>query len=196
MANWYRRILWVLILLCGTMLRGTAVAQSRDGSSASPAGSDRSSQPTPKLLSAAQASSTEDAAAESELLRLANQSRQQAGVPPLRMNEDLIKAARAHARLMIQQQQLSHQFDGEASLMKRLHETGVPLNSAGENVAYNASAEAAFEAFMHSPAHRSNLLDPDFNAAGFAAIWSEGRLYVVQDFVRQVPDMTPVSQKK
>jgi uncharacterized protein YkwD len=147
------------------------------------------------LLSAAQTSSTEDEAAESELLRLANQNREQAGVPPLRMNQDLIKAARAHARLMIAQRQLSHQFDGEATLLKRLHETGVPLNSVAENVAYNASAEAVFESFMRSPPHRSNLLDPDFNAAGFAAMWSEGRLYVVQDFVRQLPDVTPVSQK-
>ena len=196
MADWYRRILWVLALLCGTMVSRAAVAQTRADSGASPAGANRSSQPTPKLLSAAQASFTEDAAAESALLRLANQSRQQAGVPPLRMNTELIKAARAHARLMISQRQLSHQFEGEASLMKRLHDTGVPLNSAGENVAYNASAEAAFEAFMHSPAHRSNLLDPDFNAAGFAAIWSEGRLYVVQDFVRQIVDLTPVSNRK
>jgi uncharacterized protein YkwD len=194
MANWERQIFWGLLLIFATS--GVAVSQTREASSGSPAGSDRSSQPTPKLLSAAQASPTEDAAAESELLRLANQSRQQAGVPPLHMNQDLIKAARAHARLMIQQRQLSHQFDGEASLMKRLHETGVPLNSAGENVAYNASAEAAFEAFMHSPPHRSNLLDPDFNAAGFAAIWSEGRLYVVQDFVRQIPNVTPVSRNK
>lgn len=194
MANWERQIFCAALLL-GSM-SGTAVAQSREASSGSPAGSNRSSEPTPKLLSAAQASPTEDAAAESELLRLANQSRLEAGVPPLRMNEDLIKAARAHARLMIQQRQLSHQFDGEASLLKRLHETGVPLNSVGENVAFNTSAEAAFEAFMHSPPHRSNLLDPDFNAAGFAAIWSEGRLYVVQDFVRQVPDLAPVSRKK
>jgi uncharacterized protein YkwD len=141
-------------------------------------------------------SSTEDFAAESELLDLANRSRRQAGVPPLRMNSDLAKAARAHARLMIQQRQLSHQFDGEPSLLKRLHATGVPLNSVGENVGYNASAEQVFDALMHSPRHRQNLLDPDFNTAGFAAFWSEGRLYVVQDFVRQLPDVRPVSRQK
>ena len=176
-------------------LAGTAIAQATTPSDQRPPASaaQKSNQPTPKLLSAAQPSPTEDAAAESELLARANQSRQQAGMPPLRMNENLIEAARAHARLMIEQRQLSHQFDGEASLLKRLHGTGVPLNSVAENVAYNASAGQVFDSFMHSPPHRSNLLDPDFNAVSFAAFWSEGRLYVVQDFVHQLPEITPVS---
>lgn len=178
-------------------MAGTAGAQASTPTAQSNAAhqSQRSTQPTPKLLSAALASATEDSAAESELLALANQRRKEAGVPPLHMNGDLIKAARAHARLMIEQRQLSHQFDGESSLLKRLHETGVPLNSVGENVAYNASAEQVFDALMHSPPHRANLLDPDFNAAGFAAFWSEGRLYVVQDFVRQLPEIVPASRK-
>ena len=159
-------------------------------------GATKSTKPTPKLLSAARPSITEDSAAESELLSLANQSREDAGLPPLRINRHLMDAARAHAWLMIQQRQLSHQFDGEPNLLSRLHATGVPLNSVGENVAYNSNAEKAFHAFMNSPPHRSNLLDPDFNAAAFVAIWSDGQLYVVQDFVRQVADITPVSTRK
>lgn len=159
-------------------------------------GATKSIKPTPKLLSAALPSITEDSAAESELLTLANQSRQNAGLPPLRMNQNLMDAARAHARLMIQQRQLSHQFDGEPNLLKRLHATGVPLNSVGENVAYNASAEKAFNAFMNSPPHRSNLLDPDFNAVAFVAIWSDGQLYVVQDFIRQTAAVNPVSNQR
>jgi uncharacterized protein YkwD len=186
-----RTVIVILALACSTLAQG-APEEGKAGAS----GSQKSTQPTPKLLSPAMPSPTEDSAAESELLQLANQSRQQAGVPPLRMNADLIKAARAHARLMIDRRQLSHQFDGEPSLLKRLHETGVPLNSVGENVAYNASAEQAFDAFMHSPPHRANLLDPDFNAAGFAAFWSEGRLYVVQDFVRQLPEVVPASGRQ
>jgi cysteine-rich secretory family protein len=61
------------------------------------------------------------------------------------------------------------------------------FDRAGENVAYNASADSAHDALMHSPPHRQNLLDPNFNVAGVAAIWSGGRLYVVEDFARQVP---------
>jgi hypothetical protein len=40
---------------------------------------------------------------------------------------------------------------------------------------------------MRSAPHRENLLDRGFNVAGVAAIWSKGRLYVVQDFAHEVP---------
>jgi uncharacterized protein YkwD len=97
---------------------------------------------------------------------------------------------------MVARQQLSHQFDGEPSLMPRLRESGLRLSWVGENVAYNASAEKAFEALMQSPPHRQNLLDPDFNVAGFAAFWSDGKLYVVQDFARVLPEVVPASEKQ
>ncbi len=130
-------MLWVLIVLLA--MAGNAGAQA-----STPAPTDgarpthRSTQPTPKLLSAAMPSSAEDRAAESTLLALANQRRREAGVPPLRAEEGLTEAARAHARLMVQREQLSHQFDGEPSLMPRLRESGLRINQAGENVAYNA----------------------------------------------------------
>jgi uncharacterized protein YkwD len=141
-------------------------------------------------------SATEDYAAESDLLDLANRSRQQAGLPALRMDTSLREAARKHARLMVDRQQLSHQFDGEPSLMPRLRESGLRLSWVGENVAYNASTEKAFDALMQSPPHRQNLLDPDFNTAGFAAFWSDGKLYVVQDFARVLPEVVPASNKR
>src|SRR5882724_8127214 len=178
-------------------LGGGLQAQSLPGDRPTPAyGSQTSSQPTPKLLSAAMPSSTEDAAAESELLQLANQRRRDAGVPPLRGNEELTQAARTHARLMVARQELSHQFAGERSLMPRLRDSGLPINSVGENVAYHSSVEKAFDALMKSPPHRQNLLDPDFNIAGMAAFWSGGRLYVVQDFAHVRPEVMPASRRQ
>jgi uncharacterized protein YkwD len=135
----------------------------------------------------------EDPTAEHELLALVNQSRHEAGAPPLHIDASLNEAARAHARLMIERQQLSHHFDGEQPLMRRLLDTGLRLDHVGENVAFNASAEKAFEALMQSPPHRRNLLDPTFNSAGFAAFWSDHRLYVVQDFAHRLPTISPAS---
>lgn len=195
MANWYQRIFWALLLLVFLAMSGAAIAQTREVSSGSPASSDKASQPTPKLLSAALPSSSEDAAAESELIELANRRRKEAGVPLLHAEEGLRRAARAHARLMIEKQQLSHQFEGEPSLMPRLRQSGLQLSWVAENVAYNATAEKAFEALMQSPPHRQNLLDPDYNAAGFAAFWSDGKLYVVQDFARVLPEVVPASKR-
>ncbi|MBI3644602.1 MAG: CAP domain-containing protein [Acidobacteriales bacterium] len=188
-------MLWALIL--SFAMAGNAGAQtSAPAKKAVARSSQRSTQPTPKLLSAAVPSSTEDYAAESALLDLANQRRKEAGVAPLRMDESLNEAARAHARLMVDRQQLSHQFDGEPSLMPRLRESGLQLNQAGENVAYNSSAEQAFETLMQSAPHRQNLLDPDFNSVGIAAVWNEGRLYVVQDFAHQLPKIVPSKQPR
>jgi uncharacterized protein YkwD len=167
----------------------TGLCFAQDGSDAN-----QHSQPTPKFVSAQSSpTSLEDSAAEQELLELANQRRRDAGAPPLRMDATLSNAARAHARLMVERQELSHQFDGEPSLMPRLLETGLRLDRVGENVAYNASVEKAFEALMQSPPHRRNLLDPSYNSAGFAAFWSNQRLYVVQDFAHQLPSISKTS---
>jgi uncharacterized protein YkwD len=157
-------------------------------------------QPTPHSNSAAGSSSGsgEDSAAENELLAAANQSREHAGVPPLRMDESLREAARAHAPQMIANGRLDHQFSGEPPLLERIARISPPLNDAqkndtlkidraGENVGYASCAPDVNDALMHSAPHRHNLLDRDFNVAGIAAIWSKGKLYVVQDFAHQIP---------
>ncbi|HMB84028.1 MAG TPA: CAP domain-containing protein [Terriglobales bacterium] len=149
-------------------------------------------QPTPHSNSAAGASSGEDSAAENELLESANQSRELAGVPPLRMEESLRAAARAHARRMIESERLEHQLSGEPSLLQRIARVSalkdaLKIDRAGENLAYATCAPGANEALMRSAPHRQNLLDRGFNVAGVAAIWSKGRIYVVQDFAHEVP---------
>jgi uncharacterized protein YkwD len=167
------------------MLALSALGFAQEGSAAH-------QQPTPKVNSPSP-TSHEDFDAEQELLELANQRRHEAGAPPLRMDASLSNVARAHARLMVDRQQLSHQFEGEPRLMPRLLQTGLRLDQAGENVAYNSTVEKAFEALMQSPPHRRNLLDPSFNSAGFAAFWSNGRIYVIQDFAHRLPSVTQTS---
>jgi uncharacterized protein YkwD len=132
--------------------------------------------------------SGEDAAAENDLLKMANQSRQFAGAPPLRMDESLREAARAHVRRMIANSNLEHQYSGEPALMQRIALGGpLKVDYAGENLAYAGGSASADAALMRSPPHRRNLLDREFNVAGIAAIWSQGKLYVVQDFAREIP---------
>jgi uncharacterized protein YkwD len=160
----------------------------------------RSKQPTPKSNSAAGSSIGEDTAAERELLEAVNQSRKLAGVPPLRGNESLREAALAHAQRMVESQRLEHQFSGEPSLLERIAEVSpmisplkdapkdaLKIDRAGENIANATCAPGANEVLMRSAPHRRNLLDRGFNVAGVAAIWSHGRLYVVQDFAHEVP---------
>lgn len=144
--------------------------------------------PTPHSNSAAGPSSGEDTAAENELLQAANKSRAQAGVAPLRMDDSLREAARIHAGRMIAGRQLEHQFTGELGLLERAAQASpLKMDRAGENLAYATCARGANDVLMRSAPHRQNLLDGGFNVAGIAAIWSQGRLYVVQDFAHEIP---------
>jgi len=159
-----------------------------------------SKQPTPQSDSAAGSPTGEDLAAENELLEAVNQSRERAGVPPLRRNESLREAALAHAQRMVESQRLEHQLSGEPSLLERIAQASpmvsprngalkdaLKIDRAGENIANATCAPGANEVLMRSAPHRQNLLDRGFNVAGVAAIWSHGRLYVVQDFTHEVP---------
>jgi len=133
-----------------------------------------------------------DEQAEQRLLEMANQSRAEAGVPPLAFEDGLIQAARTHAAAMAREQQLSHQLSGEPSLPHRLSAASVLLlDHAGENVALDVTADQAHGHLMLSPPHRENLLDSNYNVAGFGVIRSGGRLYVVEDFGHSLPAYTP-----
>lgn len=153
--------------------------------------------PNPHSNLAAGASSAEDPAAENELLDAANKSRELASIPPFRMDETLRAAARAHAQRMVATEQLEHRLPGELSLLERIAQTStLKMDRVGENIAYAGSASTANETLMHSPPHRENLLDRGFNLAGIAAIWSKGRLYVVQDFAHEVPTYSAQQSRK
>lgn len=144
-------------------------------------------QPARTLISS-EADSSYDADAERQLFALANQARSQAGLAPLQVDEGLTKAARAHAVLMAERRQLSHQFSGEPSLPQRLSaDSDLHMDRSGENVAYASTAEQAQDGLMHSPPHRENLLNPAYNAAGFGVVRSGDTLYVTQDFAHQLP---------
>lgn len=153
--------------------------------------------PTPQSSSAAGPSSVEDSAAENELLEAANRSREEAGVPPLRIEDGLRKAAREHALWMVAGQRLEHQMSGEPALLERIAQASpLKMDRAGENLANATCAPGANEVLMQSPPHRQNLLDPTFNVVGIAAVWSQGRLYVVQDFAREIPSYSVLQSRK
>ncbi len=137
-----------------------------------------------------------DSAAERQLLQLANQARAQAGAPPLALDQGLSQAARVHAEAMVEAQQLSHQFDGEPSLVQRLvTATHLQLDQEGENVALDSDPEQAQRHLMLSPHHRANLLNPAYNVVGLGVVRSADRLYVVQDFGHALPSYSAAQMK-
>jgi uncharacterized protein YkwD len=153
--------------------------------------------PAPKSNLAVGSHSGEDSAAENELLDAINKSRELAGSPALRVEESLREAARMHARRMVASGLLEHRLAGEPSLLERIAaviaadraapDSALKIDRAGENIANASCAPGANDVLMGSAPHRKNRLDRGFNVAGVAAIWSKGRLYVVEDFAHEVP---------
>src|SRR5437763_8866603 len=124
-----------------------------------------------------------DSQAERDLLEKANSDRARAGLPLLRMDAGLVRAARAHAAEMAAQKHISHQFSGEPSPSDRIAAlSSLHLEHTGENVAMAPNVDQAHEGLMASPPHRDNLLSPKFNVAGFGVFRQGHMLYVAQDF--------------
>ena len=129
-----------------------------------------------------------DAEAERQLLEMANRERSKAGLPPLQVDDGMTRAARAHASAMAAQQKLSHQLSGEPNLAHRLAaNTKTHLDRSGENVAFAGSVDQAQDSLMRSPPHRANLLNANYNVAGFSVVRSGSLLYVAQDFGHSLP---------
>jgi uncharacterized protein YkwD len=55
----------------------------------------------------------------------------------------------------------------------------------GENVGSGPSADAIEQAFLNSPGHRANILNPEFNWAGTGvAVSGNGTVFLVQVFAK------------
>jgi uncharacterized protein YkwD len=134
-----------------------------------------------------------DSQAERQLLDLANQARAEAGLAPLQSDEGLTRAARKHSALMASQKQLSHDLPGEPALPQRLAATStLQFSAEGENVGLAPNAAEVHRAFMRSPHHRENLLNPDYNVAGFAVVRNGNTIYVTEDFGQGLPSTKKV----
>src|SRR6185312_12918450 len=118
---------------------------------------------------------------------LLNQERIRAGESPLQWNTSAATAARAHARLLADHGEMSHQFEGEPVLLHRLEESAIRFTSAGENIACADDPDEAHLALMNSPGHRANIINIEYTAVGVGVVEHEGRLYVTEDFIRIVP---------
>jgi uncharacterized protein YkwD len=124
-----------------------------------------------------------DSRAERQLLDLSNHVRAEAGLAKLQSDEGLTRAARKHSALMASQKRLSHDLPGEPGLPQRLAAASdLQFSAEGENVGLAPGAAEVHRAFMNSPHHRENLLNPDYNVAGFAVVRSGNMIYVTEDF--------------
>ena len=134
--------------------------------------------------------------AEQYLFQAANAERSQRGLPTLRWDTSLYRAAHGHAQQMAARASISHQYTGEPELADRGKAAGAKFSLIAENVAEAQTAVRIHDAWMNSPGHRANLLDPHVDAVGISVLQRDGQLYAVQDFERSVATLSFEAQEQ
>ena len=128
--------------------------------------------------------------AEQYLFSAANAERVQRGLQPLQWDETLHHAAQRHAGEMAARESISHQYPGEPDLAGRGRAAGARFTMIAENVAEAWSAPEIHDAWMRSPDHRANLLNPRVNSVGISVMRRGGQLYAVEDFDRSTESLS------
>ena len=124
--------------------------------------------------------------AERYLFNAANTERRAHGLPPLRWDDTLYRAAWMHAREMAERESISHQYAGEPELAERAQTAGARFSVVAENVAEAPTAVMIHQGWMESEHHRDNLLDPRLDRIAISVLVRDGQLYAVEDFDRGV----------
>ncbi len=98
---------------------------------------------------------------------LINRRRAAYGLPPLREDSRLDRSAQAWTDTMV----ATGQFDHGSNFAARISAVGFDWSSAGENIATGFSTpQAVVNAWMHSPGHCRNILDPDYASVGTGVV--------------------------
>ncbi|HKX18928.1 MAG TPA: CAP domain-containing protein [bacterium] len=120
--------------------------------------------------------------AEDRLLVLINAVRQSRHIAPLTMSGALRMAARYHSRDMAANGYIGHGTSTGESFLARLAQALSHGSRVGENVAAGVDVERIHAAFVHSPGHLENLLNPRFRHVGIGVATTDEFLIATEDF--------------
>lgn len=125
-----------------------------------------------------------------EILRLTNEERAKQGLSPLARNDALEHAAVDHSEEMRKLNYFSHTSPtpGKSTTRQRVNQYGLNPQMVAENIfecsGYDVqeTAKYAVDAFMGSPLHRKNVLNPDATHIGVGFVSQGGSVSVTQVF--------------
>lgn len=122
---------------------------------------------------------------EQRAFNLINADRVANGLSPLKLNLAVSTVAGRHAQDEINRNFFAHNNPDGLSPFDRLRAAGIPFSYAAENLAINQDVTTAEKAFMNSPGHRANILNPNYTEVGIGVRYnSQGSVYVVQNFIK------------
>lgn len=124
----------------------------------------------------------------------ANQTRQSLGLQPLIENQKLNQAAQLKAENMVQNNYFAHISPTGVTPWHWFSQVGYNYRYAGENLAIGFfDSEEVYEAWLNSPSHKENILNPKYKEVGTAVLGGFGpnnAFVVVQEFGSQLPVKT------
>jgi len=114
-----------------------------------------------------------------EMLARVNEVRRKTGIALLRSNAQLDEAAQRHAEDMLARRYFAHQNPEGKTVRERSRAAGYDWRNIGENLAEGQfSVNEVMDTWMHSPGHRTNILDPAFRELGVGlALGRSGSTY-------------------
>ncbi len=108
-----------------------------------------------------------ESAQAAEILKLVNQERQKAGVPALKLSDQLNDIATVKAKDMADKRYFSHDSPTYGSPFQMLQQFGVNYSYAGENIAAGQKTpEQVMTDWMNSSGHRANILNKNYTQLG------------------------------
>lgn len=116
-----------------------------------------------------------------------NAERQKLGLPPLHENPALSKAAQAKAQNMFEENYWAHFSPSGKDPWGFIVGSGYRFSYAGENLARNFyTSDEVVRAWMNSPTHKANLLNPHYQDIGIAVVdgvlMGQKTTLIVQEF--------------
>ena len=107
----------------------------------------------------------------SEVVRLTNEKRATAGLSALSLNQELSAAAYTKGQDMIARDYWAHIAPDGTEPWKFFKDFGYKYRYAGENLARDFSdASSAVNAWMNSPTHKENMLNPKYKEIGIGVV--------------------------
>ncbi|MFE9142215.1 CAP domain-containing protein [Streptomyces tubercidicus] len=182
-----------IVAAAGVLGGSLAVFNSQDNATAGEAfprashtatpGATPSDQPSSPAPTASKAGNSKVDRYEAEIHRLVNKTRVEHGCAPLHRDPRLDKAARLHSQDMAAHSHYSHTSTDGKGPKERMEAQGYD-DASGENIdAWPTTPQGAFDAWMHSPEHRDQILACHSKGTGIGvALGGKHRAYWTQDF--------------
>jgi uncharacterized protein YkwD len=118
-----------------------------------------------------------DAGAESAFVSRINAIRASRGLGPLTVDSELVGVARGWTDHMADAGGISHNPNLSGAV-------SAPWRKLGENVGAGYDVDGLMEAFINSPAHYRNIVEPSYNYIGVGVTYgADGRMYTTHDFM-------------